>query len=78
MALASEQITAEIKKVHDFLTVGAPAPLQKAAAFALQLPESYYADLQAFYLSARDKLASRIRRNPSSPVYPTWCLLHYV
>ncbi|MBW2077121.1 MAG: aminotransferase class I/II-fold pyridoxal phosphate-dependent enzyme, partial [Deltaproteobacteria bacterium] len=55
-ALCSADITSRIRKVHDFLTIGAPAPFQKAAAFALNMPEDYYIRLQAFYKSARDLL----------------------
>ena len=40
--IAPPRITDAIRKVHDFLTVGAPAPLQEAGASALSLPESYY------------------------------------
>ena len=39
-AMAPPALAAGIRKVHDFLTVGAPAPLQQAAAFALDLPDS--------------------------------------
>ena len=42
------------RKVHDFLTVGAAAPLQKAAVAGLELPDSYYRDLQALYTQKRD------------------------
>ncbi|SBW06115.1 Aminotransferase class I and II [uncultured delta proteobacterium] len=44
------------KKVHDFLTVGAPHPLQEAAIVGLELPKSYYEDLQALYTRKREKL----------------------
>ena len=40
-----ERLTGAIRKVHDFLTVGAPHPLQEAGAAALALPESFYAEL---------------------------------
>ena len=43
-----------IRKVHDFLTVGAPAPLQQAGITALGLPESYYQDLAAAYTRRRE------------------------
>ncbi len=55
-AIASPRITAEIKKVHDFLTVGAAAPLQDAAAYALGLDQDYYEWLAKFYTDARNKL----------------------
>jgi aminotransferase len=49
-------ITSAIRKVHDFLTVGAAAPLQAAAAAALALPASYYTELAAQYSIRRDRL----------------------
>lgn len=52
--LAPPAITDAIRKVHDFLTVGAPAPLQEAAAVALGMPDAYYAGLAEGY---RDKRA---------------------
>jgi aspartate/methionine/tyrosine aminotransferase len=42
------------RKVHDFLTVGAAAPLQEAAVTGLDLPDSYYGELQAIYTEKRD------------------------
>jgi aminotransferase len=55
-AIASERLTSAIRKVHDFLTVGAPHPLQEAGAVALKLPESFYADLIAMYQRKRATL----------------------
>jgi aspartate/methionine/tyrosine aminotransferase len=55
-AVAPPAITDAIRKVHDFLTVGAPAPLQEAGAAALSLPPAYYDDLAARYLARRDHL----------------------
>jgi len=49
-------ITNAIRKVHDFLTVGAPAPLQEAGAVALGLPASYYETLAYGYRTRRDRL----------------------
>ncbi|HVG33159.1 MAG TPA: aminotransferase class I/II-fold pyridoxal phosphate-dependent enzyme [Pyrinomonadaceae bacterium] len=54
--LAPPSITNAIRKVHDFLTVGAAAPLQAAGAYALSLPPEYYAKLQSEYLARRDLL----------------------
>jgi aspartate/methionine/tyrosine aminotransferase len=54
--LAPPHLTAAIRKVHDFLTVGAPAPLQEGAAAALSLPDSYYAQLAADYRERREFL----------------------
>jgi len=55
-AVAAEKITNAIRKVHDFLTVGAPAPLQEAGAAALNLPAEYYAQLAGRYRERRDHL----------------------
>jgi len=55
-AVAPEKITNAIRKVHDFLTVGAPAPLQEAGAAALSLPAVYYAKLAEGYRARRDHL----------------------
>jgi aspartate/methionine/tyrosine aminotransferase len=55
-AVAPEHITNAIRKVHDFLTVGAPAPLQEAGAAALSLPPEYYVKLAEGYRVRRDRL----------------------
>jgi aspartate/methionine/tyrosine aminotransferase len=55
-AVAPEKLTNAIRKVHDFLTVGAPAPLQEAGAFALSLPPAYYEKLAEGYRVRRDHL----------------------
>lgn len=55
-AVASPAITNGIRKVHDFLTVGAPAPLQEAGAIALALPPVYYQNLAEGYRKRRDRL----------------------
>ncbi len=52
--IAPPDITSAIRKVHDFLTVGAANPLQHAGAYALGLPPSYYDDLQRDYQKKRD------------------------
>src|SRR2546426_1499954 len=54
--IAPERITSAIRKVHDFLTVGAAAPLQEAGARALRLPRSYYDQLQSDYFARRERL----------------------
>src|SRR5437867_4349655 len=58
--LAAPAITSAIRKVHDFLTVGAPAPLQEAAAVALSLPDSYYGTLAGAYQERRDVLLAAL------------------
>src|ERR1700722_3409509 len=55
-AVAPPAITNAIRKVHDFLTVGAPAPLQEAGAAALSMPVSYYRELAGRYRTRRDRL----------------------
>lgn len=56
--LAPPDLTDSIRKVHDFLTVGAAAPLQQAGAVALAMPDSYYAKLGHDYRVRRDHLLS--------------------
>ncbi|MCS6885008.1 MAG: aminotransferase class I/II-fold pyridoxal phosphate-dependent enzyme [Acidobacteriota bacterium] len=58
--IASAQITAAIRKVHDFLTVGAAAPLQEAGTVAMQLPDSYYTELAEGYRERRDVLLTAL------------------
>lgn len=55
-AIANEDITRAIRTVHDFLTVGAPAPLQEAASYALKTGDGYYDGLSGRYKEARDYL----------------------
>ena len=52
--ISSPELTSGIRKVHDFLTVGAAAPLQEAGVVALNLPDAYYRTLAAEYLERRD------------------------
>ncbi|HEX7957576.1 MAG TPA: aminotransferase class I/II-fold pyridoxal phosphate-dependent enzyme, partial [Pyrinomonadaceae bacterium] len=54
--IAPPDITGAVRKVHDFLTVGAAAPLQRAGAYALRMPPEYYEGLQSEYLRRRDML----------------------
>lgn len=54
--IAPPDITSAIRKVHDFLTVGAANPLQHAGAYALGLPPSYYDELQTGYQKKRDMI----------------------
>lgn len=58
--IAPPEATNAIRKVHDFLTVGAAAPLQEAAAHALGYPDSYYTDLENLYAAKRDKLMATL------------------
>ena len=54
--VAPPTITNAIRKVHDFLTVGAPAPLQEAGVAALAMPATYYQNLASGYRARRDRL----------------------
>jgi aspartate/methionine/tyrosine aminotransferase len=54
--LAAADLTDSIRKVHDFLTVGAAAPLQQAGVVALNLPDSYYEKVSLEYQKRRDLL----------------------
>jgi aminotransferase len=58
--IAAADITAAIRKVHDFLTVGAAAPLQEAGAMALALPSDYYETLCSSYRERRDLLCEAL------------------
>jgi len=52
-AIANAELTLPIRKVHDFLTVGSPAPLQRAAVTAINMPDKYYDDLKTKYAERR-------------------------
>jgi aminotransferase len=60
--LAAPDLTDSIRKVHDFLTVGAAAPLQQAGVVALNLPDSYYEKLKVEYQRRRDFLLQRLEQ----------------
>jgi aminotransferase len=68
--LAPPEITNSIRKVHDFLTVGAAAPLQQAGVVALAMPDSYYAQLAADYLGRRDFMVESLRLAGLRPFLP--------
>jgi len=58
--LAPPDLTNSIRKVHDFLTVGAAAPLQQAGVCAMQLPPEYYTHLAQEYLARRDHIVGAL------------------
>ena len=62
-AIAPRDLTDVVRKMHDFLTVGAPAPLQEAGATALTMPDSYYTGLAADYGRRRDMLLEILNRH---------------
>jgi len=64
-------ITNGIRRAHDFLTVGAAAPLQEAAVTALHLKRQYYADLAAMYQRKRDRMLDILRQTGFRPIVPS-------
>ena len=60
--VAPEVLTNAIRKMHDFLTVGAPHPLQRAGIVALNLPSSYYKELVAKYDINRKRLLTSLTK----------------
>jgi aminotransferase len=61
--ISPPSLTGAIRKVHDFLTVGAPAPLQEAGAVALELADDYYVKLAENYRQRRDVLLDVLERH---------------
>ena len=68
--LAPADLTNAIRKVHDFLTVGAPAPLQEAAAVALSMPQDYFRRLADSYRERREFLVPVLQRAGFKPIPP--------
>jgi len=69
-AIASPKITAAIRKVHDFLTVGAPHPLQVAGATALRMPQSFYGYLARDYAHRREIMWNALQEAGFEGDYP--------
>lgn len=59
--IASAEIIDRVKKVHDFLTVGAAAPLMEAATVGLEFDDSYYKELQNHYTHMRELFVGGLR-----------------
>jgi aminotransferase len=68
--IAAPPLTAAIRKVHDFLTVGAAAPLQAAGAVAMRFPDAYFSRLAAEYQERRDFLVPALREAGFYPYVP--------
>jgi len=68
--IAPPNISSAIRKVHDFLTVGAANPLQHAGAYALSLPPDYYDGLQKEYLAKRDFIVPALQNAGFKCSYP--------
>ena len=60
--IAPERVIDRVKKVHDFLTVGAAAPLMEAATVGLCFPDSYYDELQAHYTHMKQLFCDGLRQ----------------
>jgi aminotransferase len=69
-AIADKPITERIRKVHDFLTVGAPTPFQHAAVVGLSFDEEYYLNLQKHYAKARKLLYDILDKTGFKPYLP--------
>ncbi len=69
-AIADKSITKPIRKVHDFLTVGAPTPFQHAAVVGLSFDEEYYVNLQKHYAKARKLLYDILDKTGFKPYLP--------
>lgn len=67
---ANAEITSAIRKAHDFLTVGAAAPLQEAAVTALRFPRRYYTELAAMYAGKRDRVLRLVTKAGFAPIVP--------
>jgi aspartate/methionine/tyrosine aminotransferase len=82
-AISPPTLTGAIRKMHDFLTVGAPAPLQEAGAAALSLPGDYYRELAARYQQRRDVMIEMLTRHgfrchvPSGAYYVMTDIAHF-
>jgi len=61
--VAPPEVSSAIRKMHDFITVGAPAPLQEAGSVALSLPDSYYLKLRAEYAARRDRFLPALEKS---------------
>src|SRR4029078_10534469 len=62
-AIAPSDLAGPIRKMHDFLTVGAPSPLQEAGVAALSMPESYYTEMAAGYARRRKMMCDILERH---------------
>lgn len=69
-AIAEPEIATAIRKVHDFLTISAPHPMQKAAVVALNLPNSYYQELLQTYSQRRQIVCSGLEKAGFRFVWP--------
>jgi aspartate/methionine/tyrosine aminotransferase len=69
-SIAPPHIAEAIRKMHDFISVGAAAPLQEAGVVAMGLPDSYYEELAAAYQKRRDRLIQILEASGFDPLVP--------
>ena len=69
-SIAPPRIAEAIRKMHDFISVGAAAPLQEAGVVAMGLPDSYYEELAAAYQKRRDRLIQILEASGFDPLVP--------
>ncbi|HEV2054923.1 MAG TPA: aminotransferase class I/II-fold pyridoxal phosphate-dependent enzyme [Methylomirabilota bacterium] len=83
-AVANAELSVGIRRAHDFITVGAPHPLQEAAVTALNLPDSYYVYLRESYEKRRDLLFGKVEEagfkafNPKGAYYILTDVAHWL
>ena len=83
-AVASPELSVGIRRAHDFITVGAPHPLQEAAVTALNFPDSYYVRLRESYQARRDLLFGKVEEagfkafNPKGAYYILTDVAHWL
>ncbi|MBN8733971.1 MAG: aminotransferase class I/II-fold pyridoxal phosphate-dependent enzyme, partial [Acidobacteria bacterium] len=68
--VAAPDLSDSIRKVHDFLTVNSPAPMQQACVMALGLDAAFYGDLSSHYVGRRDLLLAALREAGFDPYVP--------
>ncbi|MBK7930892.1 MAG: aminotransferase class I/II-fold pyridoxal phosphate-dependent enzyme [Bryobacterales bacterium] len=68
--VAAPDLSDSIRKVHDFLTVNSPAPMQQACVMALGLDAAFYGDLSSHYVGRRDLLLGALREAGFDPYVP--------
>jgi aspartate/methionine/tyrosine aminotransferase len=69
-AVGPESLTDALRKVHDYLVICAPTPLQEAAIVAFNFPDSYYTDLKQFYACKRSQMMDILTECGFHPVNP--------
>ena len=69
-SIAPPRIADAIRKMHDFISVGAPAPLQEAGVVAMGLPDRYYDELASAYQKRRDRLIQILDSSGFDPIVP--------